>query len=249
MNSGNLAGKTALVTGASRGLGKAIALKLASCGAGVALNYVTNDEEAHKVEYEIREMGVPVMLYKGDVSESDTVRAMIRSITDEWGSIDILVNNAGITRDGLILRMSDDAWDKVIDTNLRGAWLCSKYSLRSMMSREWGRIINIASLAGVIGNAGQANYSAAKGGMIALTKSLAREAGPRNITANAVAPGFIVTDMTDRLPQETRDSILERIPMGRFGAPEDVANLVAFLASEEAGYITAQVIGIDGGVI
>ena len=246
----NLENKTALVTGASRGLGKAIALKLASCGADVAVNYRSSDEAAENVCREIEKTGRKAMLCKADVSDSEAVKRMVRKITDEWGGIDILVNNAGIVKDSLILRMSDESWDDVINTNLRSAYLCARYALRSMISKRWGRIINISSLAGIIGNAGQANYSAAKGGMIALTKSLAREAGPRNITANAIAPGFIVTDMTmDNLPEESRDAMLARIPLGRFGTADDIAELAAFFASEEAGYITAQVIGIDGGII
>jgi 3-oxoacyl-[acyl-carrier protein] reductase len=168
---------------------------------------------------------------------------------ERWGRIDILVNNAGITSDNLLPRMSDEVWDEVINTNLRGAFLCTRFALRYMMGQSWGRIINIASLAGLVGNAGQANYSAAKGGLIAFTKSVAREVGALNITANAIAPGFIVTDMTEKLPRETKDSILARIPLKRFGTPVDVAELVAFLAGERASYITAQVIGIDGGVI
>ncbi len=250
MISVNLENKTALVTGASRGLGKAVALKLATCGADVAVNYRSSDEAAEHVCREIEKMGRKALLCKTDVSDSEAVKQMVRRITDELGGIDILVNNAGIVKDSLILRMSDESWDEVINTNLRSAYLCSRYALRSMISKRWGRIINISSLAGVIGNAGQANYSAAKGGMIALTKSLAREVGPRNITANAIAPGFIVTDMTmGNLPEESRDAILARIPLGRFGTADDVAELAAFLASEEAGYITAQVIGIDGGII
>jgi 3-oxoacyl-[acyl-carrier protein] reductase len=250
MISVNLENKTALVTGASRGLGKAVALKLATCGADVAVNYRSSDEAAENVCREIEKMGRKALLCKTDVSDSEAVKQMVRRITDELGGIDILVNNAGIVKDSLILRMSDESWDEVINTNLRSAYLCSRYALRSMISKRWGRIINISSLAGVIGNAGQANYSAAKGGMIALTKSLAREVGPRNITANAIAPGFIVTDMTmGNLPEESRDAILARIPLGRFGTADDVAELAAFLASEEAGYITAQVIGIDGGII
>jgi 3-oxoacyl-[acyl-carrier protein] reductase len=249
MNSGSLENKVALVTGASRGLGRAIAVKLASYGASVALNYLSNDEKANEVLKEIKELKSRAMLCKGDVSDGGTVRAMTRQIVKDWGKIDILVNNAGITRDALILRMPDESWDAVMNTNLRGAYLCSKYALRSMMEQSWGRIINISSLGGIVGNAGQANYSAAKGGMIALTKSVARETGSRNITVNAITPGFIVTEMTDALPQETKDAILARIPLGRFGMPDDVAELAAFLASEQAGYITAQVIGIDGGVI
>jgi 3-oxoacyl-[acyl-carrier protein] reductase len=250
MISVNLENKTALVTGASRGLGKAVALKLATCGADVAVNYRSSDEAAENVCREIEKMGRKALLCKTDVSDSEAVKQMVRRITDELGGIDILVNNAGIVKDSLILRMSDESWDEVINTNLRSAYLCSRYALRSMISKRWGRIINISSLAGVIGNAGQANYSAAKGGMIALTKSLAREVGPRNITANAIAPGFIVTDMTmGNLPEESRDAMLARIPLGRFGTADDVAELAAFLASEEASYITAQVIGIDGGII
>jgi 3-oxoacyl-[acyl-carrier protein] reductase len=241
--------KVALVTGASRGLGKAIALKLAACGTRIAINYLSNDEEAGKVAREIGSSGVDSMLCKVDVADAAAVRQMIQQIVKQWGKIDILVNNAGITRDTLLLRMPDSAWDAVINTNLRGAYLCTKYALRSMMDQGWGRIINITSLAGLIGNAGQANYSASKGGLIAFTKSVAREVGPRNITVNAIAPGFIVTGMTDKLPVEARDAILARIPLGRFGTADDVAELAAFLASESAGYITAQVIGIDGGVI
>lgn len=245
----NLDNKVALVTGASRGLGKAVAVKLASCGARVAVNYLSSDEEAKKVSRETAGLGSQAMLCKADVSEEEAVRRMTRQIVKEWGKIDILVNNAGIVRDTLILRMSGEVWDEVMNTNLRGAYLCTKYALRPMMDQGWGRIINIASLAGLVGNAGQANYSAAKGGLIALTKSVAREAGPRNITVNAIAPGFIVTDMTNKLPQEAKDTILSRIPLGRFGLAKDVAELAAFLAGEGAGYITAQVICVDGGVI
>lgn len=241
--------KVALVTGASRGLGRAIAIKLATCGIKVAINYLTNDEEANKVAQKIDSSGGEAMLCKADVSDADAVRQMTRQIVKQWGKIDILVNNAGIVRDTLLLRMPDEAWDEVLDTNLRGAYLCTKYALRSMMEQGWGRIINIASLAGLVGNAGQANYSAAKGGLIAFTRAIAREVGPRKITVNAIAPGFIVTEMTDKLPQEAKDAVLARIPLGRFGTTEDVAQLTAFLASEVAGYITAQVISIDGGVI
>ena len=243
-----LQGKAALVTGASRGLGRAIAVKLASRGAKVAVNYISGEDKARDVVGEIESAGGEAVLAQADVGDSQAVRAMVRQVVDRWGQVDILVNNAGIVRDALLPRMSDDAWDEVINTNLRGAYLCTKFALRSMMSTG-GRIINVSSLAGATGNPGQANYSAAKGGLNAFTRSVAREVGPRGITVNAVAPGFIVTDMTDSLPAETQQSILERIPLKRFGAPKDVAELVAFLASDRAAYITGQIINIDGGVI
>lgn len=249
MTINNLTGKVALVTGASRGLGSAIAVKLASEGAAIAINYLSNDVEAASVLNKVTAYGVQAALFKANVADGTAVRDMVRAIVKQWGKIDILVNNAGITRDNLLPRMSDELWDDVINTNLRGAYLCTKFAIRSMMEQGWGRIINIASLAGIAGNQGQANYSAAKGGLIAFTKSVARELGSRNITANAIAPGFIVTEMTDKLPQESKDAILARIPLKRFGIPDDVATLVAFLAGEQAGYITAQVICVDGGVI
>jgi 3-oxoacyl-[acyl-carrier protein] reductase len=245
----DLAGKVSLITGASRGLGRAIALKFATEGAKVAVNYLGNDAAAEDVIRNIISQGGEAVAVKANVADSDAVKTMVRQVTDQWGRIDILVNNAGITRDGLLPRMSDSAWDEVIDTNLRGAYLCTKFALRSMMNLSWGRIINISSLAGVIGNAGQTNYSASKGGLIAFTKAVAREVGSRNITANVIAPGFFVTDMTDKLPPETREMILSRIPLKRYGTPEDLAELAAFLASEASGYITAQVICIDGGVM
>jgi 3-oxoacyl-[acyl-carrier protein] reductase len=247
--SGELKDKVALVTGASRGLGKAIAIKLASMGAKVAINYLNNDTEASKVAQAIAAQGGETLAVKANVAESDAVKNMVRQIVDKWGKIDILVNNAGITRDGLLPRMSDNAWDEVINTNLRGAYLCTKFALRSMMNQSWGRIINISSLAGIVGNQGQANYSASKGGLIAFTKAVAREVGPRNITANVIAPGFFTTDMTDKLPLEAKEAIRERVALKRYGKPEDLAELVAFLASESSNYITAQVISIDGGVI
>jgi 3-oxoacyl-[acyl-carrier protein] reductase len=219
-----LEGKVSLVTGASRGLGRAIALKLATLGSKVAINYLASGEEAGNVAQEIKSGGGEAMLVRANVADATAVKTMTREIVDE-------------------------AWDEVINTNLRGAYLCTKFALRSMMDQFWGRIINISSLAGLVGNLGQANYSAAKGGLIAFTKSVAREVGSRNITVNAIAPGFIITEMTDKLSQEAKDAILSRIPLNRFGTPDDVAELVAFLTSERAGYITAQVICIDGGVI
>ena len=249
MSEGELEGKVSLVTGASRGLGRAIALKLAACGSKVVVNYVSSADAADLVVGEIERGGGEAMPVQANVGDAAAVKSMMREVVSRWGQIDILVNNAGITRDNLLPRMADDAWDDVINTNLRGAYLCTKYALRSMMNQFWGRIINISSLAGFTGNAGQSNYSAAKGGLNAFTRSVAREVGSRNITVNAIAPGFITTDMTDKLPPEAQDAILARIPLNRFGKPEDVAELVAFLASERAGYITAQIVCIDGGVI
>ncbi|MFC2034538.1 3-oxoacyl-[acyl-carrier-protein] reductase [Chloroflexota bacterium] len=246
---GQFEGKVSVVTGASRGLGRAIAVKLATLGSKVVVNYLANDEQASNVAREIESSGSEAVLIKTDVANATAVRTMLRETVERWGKIDILVNNAGIVKDNLLPRMSDEAWDDVINTNLRGAYLCTKFALRSMMDQFWGRIINISSLAGLVGNLGQANYSAAKGGLIAFTKSTAREVGSRNITVNAIAPGFITTEMTEKLPQETKDAILSRIPLKRFGTPDNVAELVVFLASEQANYITAQVICIDGGVV
>ena len=246
-----LEGKVSLITGASRGIGRVIALKLASLGSKVAVNYVAiepaNKADADDVVETIMRTGGEATAVEADVRDSEAVKTMVDQVTDKWGRIDILVNNAGINRDTLLLRMSDDAWDAVIDTNLRGAFLCTKFAVKHMMRQQWGRVISISSVVGRVGNAGQSNYAASKGGIIAFTKSIAREMGSRNITVNAVAPGFIVTDMTDKLPAERRESILAMIPLQRLGQPEDVAELVAFLASERAAYITGQAITVDGG--
>jgi len=246
-----LEGKVSLVTGASRGIGKAIALKLANLGSKVAVNYVaiedSNKVDADDLVKSITNLGGEAVAVEADIRDSTAAQAMVAKVTDKWGSVDILVNNAGINRDTLLLRMSDDAWDDVINTNLRGAYLCTKFALRFMMRQQWGRIISISSVTGIVGNIGQSNYAASKGGIIAFTKSVAREAGSRNITVNAVAPGFIVTGMTDKLPPERKEAILAMVPLQRFGQPDDVAELVAFLAGERAGYITGQVITIDGG--
>ena len=244
--------RISLVTGASRGIGKSIALKLARLGSKVVVNYVAieagNKADSDSVVEVIKHQGGEAMAIEADIRNGEAVRSMVEQIVGIWGKIDILVNNAGINRDNLLLRMSEEAWDDVIATNLRGAYLCTKFSLRSMIRQGWGRIINIASIAGVIGNIGQTNYAASKAGVIAFTKSVAREVGSRNITANAVAPGFIKTRMTESLPDEVKKNILSMVSLRRFGEPEDVAELVAFLASDKAGYITGQVICIDGGV-
>lgn len=248
MSSLELSGKVSLVTGASRGLGRAIALKLSGMGCNLAINYLSREAEAKDVMSLIAGHGGEAMLAPADVRDGGQVKSMISKITDKWGGIDILINNAGITADTLILRMSDEAWDRVIDTNLRGAYVCTKFALRSMINQKWGRIINIASVAGLMGNIGQSNYAASKGGLIAFTKSLARELGSRHITVNAIAPGLITTEMTDKLSSEQKKLILSQVPLQCFGTPEDVAELVAFLASNRAGYITGQVINIDGGI-
>ncbi len=244
-------GRVSLVTGASRGIGKAIALKLAELGSRVAVNYVaieeSNKADADGVVESIARLGGEAMAVEADVRDSGAVKVMVDEVGDRWGKIDILVNNAGVNRDTLLLRMSDEAWDDVMGTNLRGAFLCTKFAVRYMMRQEWGRVISISSVVGRVGNAGQSNYAASKGGIIAFTKSVAREMGSRNVTVNAVAPGFIVTEMTDKLPPETRENMQSMIPLQRLGQPEDVAELVGFLAGDKAGYITGQVITIDGG--
>lgn len=244
-----LDGRVSLVTGASRGIGRAIALKLSSLGSKVAINHIAPEKDnAAKVVGEITSQGGEAMPVEADIRNSEAVKAMVQAVTDRWGKIDILVNNAGITRDNLLLRMSDEAWDDVINTNLRGAYLCTKFALRSMMKQQWGRVISMSSISGIIGTAGQGNYAASKGGLIAFTKSVAREVGPLNITVNAIAPGFIMTEMTEKLPEERKRAILSMISLQRFGKPEEVAELIAFLASDRAAYINGQVIGIDGGM-
>ncbi len=247
-----LEGRVALVTGASRGMGRAIALKLGSLGARIAVNYVAVDPQnvadAQEVVDRLCAANVEAFAVEADVRDAEAVKRMIDEVVAKWERLDILVNNAGITRDTLLLRMSEKAWDDVIDINLRGTFLCSKYALKPMMRGGWGRIVSLASIAGIIGNPGQTNYSASKGGIIAFSKSLAREVGSRGITVNAIAPGYIRTQMTDVLPEEIRNKFIEMIALRRPGEAEEVAELVAFLASDRASYITAQVIGIDGGM-
>lgn len=240
--------KVALVTGASRGIGRSIALKLAASGAKVAINFAGNLAKAEEVKNAIETNGGEALLVQGDISDFEKVSGIVKNVVDAWGRIDILVNNAGITRDNLLLKMSEKDFDEVIATNLKGVFNCTKAVTRLMMKQHSGRIVNMASVVGLMGNAGQANYSAAKAGIIGFTKSAAKEFAPRGITVNAVAPGFIATDMTDAIPEKIKTGLIEKIPMGRIGNPEDVANAVLFLVSEKAAYITGQVISVDGGM-
>lgn len=244
----DLKNHVALITGASRGIGKAVAVRLARDGAKIGVNYHTGKAEAESVVKEIEESGGDAISLYGDVTLDVDVRDIVQKIRDRWDNIDILVNNAGIRRDKILLRLSENDWNAVLDTNLKSAYLCSKAVLPSMVRQRWGRIINMSSVVGLSGNAGQANYAASKAGLIGLTKTIAREVASRNITANALAPGYIVTEMVESLPDDLRDQVLGRIPLGRFGTAADVAGMVAFLCSEEASYVTGQVIGIDGGM-
>ena len=243
-----LSGKVAIVTGASRGIGRETALTLAGYGATVIVNYCGSKDKAEAVVEEITAAGGTAKAYQGDVSDFDVAKEIITSVKKEFGSIDILVNNAGITKDNLIMKMSEDDFDAVIATNLKGAFNCIKHVSRQMLKQRGGRIINISSVSGVMGNAGQANYCASKAGIIGLTKSVARELGSRGITANAVAPGFIRTEMTDVLPEDVKKAMGEQIPLKHFGETKDIAEAVAFLASDEAAYITGQVLHVDGGM-
>ncbi|OEG00358.1 3-oxoacyl-[acyl-carrier-protein] reductase [Vulcanibacillus modesticaldus] len=241
--------KVAIVTGASRGIGKEIALTLAESGANVVINYVGNQERAEEVARQIREMGREALVIQADVSDSKQVDNLISTALSHFGKVDILVNNAGITRDNLIMRMKEEDWDKVIATNLKSVFLLSKAISRPMMKQRYGRIINISSVVGVLGNPGQANYVAAKSGVIGLTKTLARELATRGITVNAVAPGYIETDMTTNLSEDVKSKLLDQIPLARLGTPKDVANVVKFLVSDQASYMTGQVLHVDGGMV
>lgn len=242
-----LADQVAIVTGASRGIGKATAIALATEGAKVVINYARSSDAAEAVVAEITAAGGEAIALQADVSQADQVDALIKATLEKWGQIDVLVNNAGITKDGLLMRMKLEAWQAVIDLNLTGVFLCTKAVTKSMMKKRHGRIINITSVAGLMGNPGQANYSAAKAGVIGFTKTVAQELSSRNITVNAVAPGFIATDMTEGL---NNDEILKYIPMGRFGQPEDIAGMIRFLAADPAAaYITGQTFNVDGGMV
>ena len=244
-----LTGKCAVVTGASRGIGRAIALQLASEGAKVVVNYSGSEQKAQEVVEEIKANGGEAIAVQANVADTDSVQNLMKAALDTYGSIDILVNNAGITRDNLLMRMKDDEWDDVINTNLKGVFLCTKAVTRQMMKQRAGRIINISSIVGVAGNAGQANYVAAKAGVIGLTKTTAQELASRNILVNAIAPGFITTEMTEGLPEDLKEGMLKQIPLAKLGQPEDIAKAVVFFASDSANYITGQTLQIDGGMV
>lgn len=243
-----LMGKNAVVTGASRGLGRSIALKLAELGANVILNYRSSANSVEEVVTAIEEKGVKALAVQGDVSSFEDAKNIIDAAVNNFGSIDILVNNAGITKDGLLMRMKEEDFDNVIEVNLKGVFNCTRHAVPIMMKQRSGRIINISSVVGLAGNAGQANYAAAKAGIIGFTKSTAKEIASRGITVNAIAPGFIQTDMTDVLSDKVKETIMNNIPLKKLGEPEDVAETTAFLASPAAKYITGQVISVDGGM-
>ncbi|RIU96601.1 3-oxoacyl-[acyl-carrier-protein] reductase [Oceanobacillus picturae] len=244
-----LQGKNALVTGASRGIGREIALELARQGANVAVNFSGNEAKAQQVVEEIKAIGRKAIKVQADVANETSVKEMVKEVIGEFGTLDILVNNAGVTRDNLLMRMKEEEFDQVINTNLKGVFVCTKAVTRQMMKQKAGQIINVSSIVGVSGNPGQANYVAAKAGVIGLTKTTAKELASRNIRVNAVAPGFISTDMTDALTDEQQAGMLDMIPLGKLGKPEEVAKVVRFLASEDASYITGQTIHIDGGMV
>jgi 3-oxoacyl-[acyl-carrier protein] reductase len=245
----SLADKSALVTGGSRGIGRAIALELARQGARVAINFQARADAAEEVRQQAEAWGAEALVLQGDVAASGDVERMVAAASERFGRIDILVNNAGITRDRLLLRMRDEDWDAVLNTNLRGVFLCTRAVLRGMVRQRSGRIINIGSVAGIVGNPGQANYAAAKAGLMGFTRAIAREVATRSITANVIAPGYIESDMWLEVSDEARTTFLGMVPLGRPGSPEDVAALAAFLASDQAGYITGQVIHVDGGMV
>lgn len=245
----DLTGKVAIVTGASRGIGRGIATILAKQGAKVVVNYRGNEAAAQEVVAAIRAAGGEAIAVQGDVRLAAEASALVQKALDAYGRLDILVNNAGTTRDTLLLRMSDEDWDLVLETNLKGVFHCTKAALRPMLRQRYGRIISVSSVSGLAGNAGQANYAAAKGGIVAFTRSVAREVGSRGITVNAIAPGYVPTDLTATLPQELVAEAISRTPLGRMGTPEDMGYAVAFLASDEAGFITGHVLSVDGGLV
>lgn len=241
--------KVAIVTGGSRGIGRAVAIELAKCGCKVVINYLGNEKLAQEVVAEIIAAGGRAIAVRANVANLSEVEEMIKQVVDTYGRIDILINNAGITRDTLLMRMKEEQWDEVIDINLKGTYNCCKSVLKLMMKQKSGKIVNVASVVGVMGNAGQVNYAASKAGIIGLTKSLAKEVASRNISVNAIAPGFITTDMTGELSDTQSEALLQHIPLGRFGKPEEIASVVRFLVSDDAAYITGQTINLDGGMV
>jgi 3-oxoacyl-[acyl-carrier protein] reductase len=241
-------GRVAVVTGGGRGIGRAVALRLANEGANVAISYRSNDAAAEQVAEEVREAGVRCEIFKGDVANPDEVAALFEGVGEALGNVEILVNNAGLTRDNLMMRMKEEEFDDVLRTNLKGTYLCTRAALRPMIRARWGRIVNVSSVVGLVGNAGQANYAASKAGIIGFTKSVAREVAQRGITANVVAPGYVETELTRSLSDEVKDQIKGQVPAGRFADAEEVAEVVSFLAGEDAGYVTGQTIAVDGGM-
>jgi len=241
-------GRVAVVTGGGRGIGRAIAARLAGEGAELAISYRSNDDAAEESAEEVRRAGVRCELFKGDISSPGDVDALFKGVSDAFGRVDILVNNAGTTRDSLIVRMKEEEFDEVLLTNLKGTYLCTRGALRPMVRARWGRIVNVSSVVGLVGNAGQANYAASKAGIIGFTKSVAREVALRGITVNAVAPGYVETELTGSLPEDVKEQIREQVPVGRFGSVEEVAEVVAFLVGEGAGYVTGQTVAVDGGM-
>ena len=244
-----LTGRIALVTGAGRGIGRSVALALASKGASVVIHYNESKDGAEKTANEIRDNGQNAMIVQANIGVAEDVEAMITTVIDSWEKIDVLVNNSGVIKDNLIIRMSEDDWDYVMNIDLKGVFLTTRLAARSMIKQRWGRIINIGSVVGLAGNPGQSNYAAAKAGLIGFTRSVAKELAARNITVNMVAPGYIVTDVTENLPDETKEYLTSMIPMKRRGQPEEIADAVAFLAGEKSTYITGQTLNVDGGIV